>query len=343
MSLVSRQWLYGSLAAVVCLAIIMATAQAALVYRAVGPIIAAALGVALFPVLIRGASTGVMRTWTAWVVASVGCIISVTATIGLDPAQLDAVSICWLTCGVLAGAVMVWMAGHPLPPLFAVSFLVLHFLNWAGPVGVLRLGLVAEIVIVAAGMSLRGAVRRVTAAAHAASESAREVSIWHAEQDAFHLERQSRLERAGRNAAPMLQRIIDQGGILDDAARRECRVLEQTLRDEIRGRNLLNDAVRQAVLAHRQRGAFVQVLDDGGLRGLAPRDLNLLLDEVARRIAPVRSSRIVIRTGAPETTTAITIVATTTDEIASALGLDDDEHVDLWAQIPRPVAAPALV
>jgi hypothetical protein len=79
----------------------------------------------------------------------------------------------------------------------------------------------------------------------------------------------------------------------------------------------------------------VQVLDDGGLEGTEPDCLTALLDDVACRLETVQSSRIVVRTSHPESDTAITIVASTPDETAVALGLDSDDDVDLWVSIPR--------
>jgi hypothetical protein len=343
MILIPRTLLFGVLAAVVALAILTATVEAALIYRAIGPIIAAALGLVLLPFLIRGASSGAMRTRTAWIITLIGCIICLTATVGLEPERLDCVSISWYTCGLLAGSVMVWMAGHRLPPLVAVTVLLLQVTAWAGPVGTVRLGLAAEVVIVVAGLAMHRAMRSVTRAAEAAAVRKQELTQRQSEQDAFRDERQRRLRRAGRSTAPMLQHIIDARGELDDAARAACRLLEQTLRDEIRGRHLLNDAVRAAVLAQRRRGASVQVLDDGGLDDLSASALDPLLADLARRLEPVRSSRIVIRTGHAESATAITIVASTPDETAVALGLDDGDRVELWATIPRSTAAPLPV
>jgi hypothetical protein len=342
MSVIPRRWILATLRAVIAVAVIVATAEAALVYRAAGPIIAAVLGVALLPALTRGASSGTMPRATAWVITVVGCVICAVATIGLDPARMNRVTISWYTCGILAGAAMVWMAGHRFPPVVAVTCLVLQITVWSGPIGAVRLGLTAEIVFVVSGVVLHRAIRRVTASASASIEKEREMAVRQAEQDAFQLERASRLRLAGRKATPLLRRIIALEGELDDVSRSECRVLEQTLRDEIRGRRLLNDAVRRTVRTHRERGAFVQVLDDGGLDDVAPAVLDPLLDDLAARLEAVRSSRIVIRTGRSETGTAITVVATTPDETAVALGLDEDERVDLWLTIPYPVEAPAL-
>lgn len=343
MTVIPRWLLRTVLALIVGVAIFTATAEAALVYHAIGPLLAAALGVILFPVLLRGATSGTTSIRSAWGVALTGCLLCFVATIGLDSARVDFVSISWYTCGVLAGAVMLWMAGHRAPPLVAVSCLLLQVTLWAGPLGMIRLGLAAETAVVIAGLLMHRAMERVSAATRAATRQERETTIWQSEQDAFRLERQMRLDLASRNTTPVLQRIIDLGGHLDDATRAECRVLEQTLRDEIRGRHLLNDNVRNAIRAHRERGAVVQVLDDGGLDDLAPCALNPLLDELATRLAPIRSTRVVIRTGHADSAAAITIVATTPDETAAALGIEDDaEQVDLWATIPRPHPVPVL-
>jgi hypothetical protein len=337
-SVIPRKLIYGTLTAVIAVAVLVATAEAALVYKAVGPIIAAALGVAVLPPLIRGASSGAMPRSVAWVITAVGCVICFTATIGLDPERMNRLTISWYTCGILAGAAMVWMAGHRFPPSIAVSCLLLQVTVWSGPIGAVRLGLTAEIVLVISGLVLHRAIRQVTAAAADSLAKEREITAWQAERDAFQLERATRLRLAGRKATPLLRRIITLEGELDEQSRVDCRVLEQTLRDEIRGRRLLNDAVRRVVLAHRERGAFVQVLDDGGLDDVAPSALTPLLDDLARQLEPVRSSRIVVRTGRSASGTAITVVASTPDETAAALGIDDDERVDLWLTIPYPVA-----
>ena len=92
----------------------------------------------------------------------------------------------------------------------------------------------------------------------------------------------------------------------------------------------------KSVSSHRRRGALVQVLDDGGLENVTAATLDTLLNDAAHRLEPVHSSRIIIRTGQPDSGTAITIVASTPDETAAALGLDADDEVDLWYTIPYP-------
>lgn len=339
LNLVPRQHLYRLLGVIIGGAVLIATTEAVLVTHAYGSVIASILGLLLLPALLRGARLGTMSGRTAWGAAGVSCLLCSIATIGLDAATFDCVSAARYTCGVLAGAVMVWMAGHKSPPIVAVAFLVLQITWWAGPTGAIRLGLAAEIVIVVAGLLMHRALHRVTAAATIAATKQREFTTRQAEIDAFHLERQQRLKHASRTAAPILRHVIDMNGNLDDSSRTECRVLEQALRDEIRGRSLLNDAIRAVVSTQRRRGALVQVLDDGGLAGLPSATRDTLLNEAAHQLEPVRSSRIIIRTGQPESDTAITIVASTPDETAVALGIDSGDEVDLWVTIPRPTPA----
>ncbi|ROQ40000.1 signal transduction histidine kinase [Frondihabitans sp. PhB188] len=337
-TVIPRRVLYRILGALIVVASLIATLDALLVTHAYASVAASVLGLSILPALVRGARRGTMSNRAAWVTTGVGVLLCCIATIGLDAADFDSASIARFTCGVLAGAAMGWMAGRRLPPLITMGALVTQITLWAGPSGVIRLGLAGEIVIVVAGLLIHHAIRKVTAAAEVAARQHEELTIQQAELDAFDTERQQRLQHAGNTAAPILRHIIAVVGRLGEDARTECRVLEQALRDEIRGRSLLNEAVRQVVSAHRRRGALVQILDDGGLDGLDPAALDLLLDDVARHLEPVRSSRIIIRTGRPESDTAITIVASTPDETAAALGLDADDEVDLWVTIPHPEA-----
>jgi hypothetical protein len=177
---------------------------------------------------------------------------------------------------------------------------------------------------------------------HQFARSEREAVEWQAAQDAHHFERQVRLTQTSRVALPMLRRIVEIEGDLDSADRFECRVLEQTIRDEIRGRRLLNEALRDQVIAHRRRGAFVQVLDDGGLDDIEPALMEPILDRAAEAISQVRSDRIIIRTAPKGSDKSVTVVAISIDETAAALGLEDEgEEVDLWLELPRPEGAPA--
>jgi hypothetical protein len=107
--------------------------------------------------------------------------------------------------------------------------------------------------------------------------------------------RSSLLEKTLRTALPALNLIAALGGNLNESQKAEALLLEAGLRDEIRGEALLNDAMREAIKAARQRGAEVLVLDEGGLDGLDDAARNELLGRVAASIAGICSGRLTIR------------------------------------------------
>ena len=212
------------------------------------------------------------------------------------------------------------------------------------PVALLTLGVPGDLIWVAIADIFTRAMQRAAREVNSYAAAERETVEWQAAQDAHHYERQVRLGQTARTALPMLTRIVQDHGDLDAAGRQECRVLEQSIRDEIRGRRLLNDAVRDQVLAHRRRGAMVQVLDDGGVDDIPPALLDPVLDRVAEELEGLTSDRIVLRTAPKGSAKAVTVVAISSNSEASALGLDDeDEQVDLWLELDRPALAPAVV
>lgn len=76
-------------------------------------------------------------------------------------------------------------------------------------------------------------------------------------------ERRTRLSQIEQIAAPVLVRLRDSDHV-DERLATECRLLEAALRDGIRGRHLVDPAVRETLWAARTRGVEVTLLDDSG-------------------------------------------------------------------------------
>lgn len=244
-----------------------------------------------------------------WYVAAAGCLLVITMV-------RRAAAHAWIGTAMVVAQTFVW-GGFTAVVETSVAVMVLAVV--AANVGI---------------RSMANAMRDIRQFGRAE----REAVEWQAAQEAHHFERQVRLTQTSRVALPMLRHIAQVQGDLDEDAQQECRVLEQTIRDEIRGRRLLNDAVREQVITHRRRGAFVQVLDDGGLDDLDPATVEPVLDQVAAAIAAITSDRIIIRTAPKGSDKAVTVVAITVDPTAAALGLEDEgEEVDVWLELPRPV------
>jgi hypothetical protein len=223
------------------------------------------------------------------------------------------------------------------------AFLVLHTIAWSGWPAVVSLGVVGSVAWVAIAQMIGRGMAKATRDARRFALAEQEAADWQALQEAHVHERQFRLGQTNSMALAMLRVIEESGGELTEAQRRECLLLESSIRDEIRGRVLLNDAVRRAVMAARRRGAVVTLLDEGGLDELSQSKLDRVLDRVADALHQSRGDRMIVRT-VIDGPTAVTVVglrsadgATNDRGGAGALGDDsDDDEIELWLEIPRP-------
>ncbi|MCU1535249.1 MAG: hypothetical protein JWR53_1730 [Glaciihabitans sp.] len=222
-----------------------------------------------------------------------------------------------------------------------VSFLVVQTILWAGPGALASIGVIGSVSWVAVSHILSSGMAKATRDAQRFAFAEREATDWQAAQEAHVFERQFRLSQTSSMALEMLQVIQDTGGDLTEAQRQECLHLEGAIRDEIRGRKLLNNAVREQVMAARRRGATVTLLDEGGIDDLSDEDLDRVLNRLAEALSSTNADKVIARTVPEGSDTAITVVGLRTvgDGSASALGQDspDDDEVDLWLEIKRAV------
>lgn len=224
-----------------------------------------------------------------------------------------------------------------------VASLVVQTALWAGPGALASLGVVGSVLWVGVSYALSRSLDKAGRDARTYALAEREAAEWRAAQEAHLFERQFRLEQTSRMALPMLRHIVEVGGDLTSGQRRECVYLEGAIRDEIRGRKLLNDRVREQVMIARRRGKVVNLLDEGGVDDLAEVELERVHDELARAIRDTTANVIIARTVPEGSDVAVTVVGlgTTGEGEARALGSetadDDEDSVDLWLEIPRSV------
>ncbi|WP_448003805.1 hypothetical protein [Agromyces bauzanensis] len=245
--------------------------------------------------------------YATWYVAAVGTLMTIAAA----RRQLAAA---WL--GVIA---------------LAVQSVV-----WAGPLSLGALGVIGSIVWVAIAHMLASALTAAARETRRYAQAEREAAAWQAAQDAHLFEGRMRLAQTNRIAAPMLRRIADRGGALTEAQRQECRMLEAAIRDEIRGRMLLTDAVRTEVQHARERGTIVMLLDEGGIDDLDEPTRDRVLSHLAEAIAGSGADRIIARTAAEGSAVAVTVVGLREPEGGGTPSDDtDDLEVEFWLEIPR--------
>jgi hypothetical protein len=221
-----------------------------------------------------------------------------------------------------------------------IAFLVVQTAVWAGPAALIEIGVVGSMSWVIISNVLSRSIAKATKDARRFAYAEREAADWQAAQEAHVFERQFRLGQTSSMALPMLRRIEQSEGDLTEEERRECLYLEGAIRDEIRGRNLLNDSVREQVMVHRRRGAIVTLLDEGGLDGLAAPARERVLSQLAAALRGSLADKIIVRTAAASSATAVTVVGLrsageTSLADGADLGDDEDDEIDLWLEIPK--------
>ena len=312
----------------------------------VGPVVAcmalyaAASGVAIF---LPGR---VLPVWAACFALATALVMPVIAAPVVDLSDNNSDATTWWVAAVGTLMVVLVVRGRRAFAWVGVGFLTLFVVAWAGPGAFGGLGVVGDLTWVAIATGFAVAMGRATRATRDFVRAEQETVDWQAAQDAHVFERQFRLSQTTRMALPMLQQIIECGGDLTDDERAECLHLEQAIRDEIRGRSLLSDDVRDEVMRLRRRGATVQLHDDGGLDDLEVDDLRRVHAQVADALRRARDAdNVIVRTAGEGSDSAVTIVGLRLDTAASesaalGAGLDDedgdeDDSVVLWLEIPR--------
>ncbi|PRY68868.1 hypothetical protein B0I08_10373 [Glaciihabitans tibetensis] len=276
-----------------------------------------AVAIALPLLVTRQLDPSVSNGYATWHIAAVGTLMTIVSTRRRH-------SIAWV----------------------GVAFLVFQTVVWSGgPTALVSIGVVGSVSWVAVSHILSSGMAKAMRDAQRFAFAEREATNWQAAQEAHVFERQFRLDQTSAMALSMLRDIQQTEGRLSDAQRQECLHLEGAIRDEIRGRKLLNDAVRDQVMAARRRGATVTLLDEGGLDDMPDDALDRVLNQLAAALASTAADKVIARTVPEGSDTAITVVGlrTTGDESDSALGPDasddEDDEVDLWLEIKRDVTA----
>ncbi|CAD5140153.1 MULTISPECIES: hypothetical protein [unclassified Microbacterium] len=269
-----------------------------------------------------------MPLWSALLALAVSAVIPALVTLSLEPDDRTAPFATWYIGALgLLGVVCVvrrrpWVGWTTLAVLVVSASLAL------GMGVAMNLGVVGSIMWVAVAQLLVMFWDRAVSDTERLSEIQQAVSAWHATQRVRQRERRLRTQFALAVAGPILSRVVASRGLLDDDERLEARLAEGRLRDELRGADLLNDDVRNAIDAARRHGASVTVFDEGGLDGVDEGRRMEIRDELAAVLRSAGTGRIIIRS-ARDPLVAVTVVG------RAGLRASDDDSVDLWHEIAR--------
>jgi hypothetical protein len=189
-----------------------------------------------------------------------------------------------------------------------VMSVTLQVVIWGGPSAINTTGIFGAIVFVVVGSLMsRGVLGAMKATEEAQAKTLATVTKT-AFVTAAREEHKKRIAAALATALPALGQLAKLEKPLDSSDQKKMFLLESTLRDEIRGRGLMNDRIREAVASARKRGIEVMVLDEGGLDSTSADERTELLDHVATAMDGVADGRITLRAPAGESWR-ITLVA----------------------------------
>lgn len=304
-----------------------------------GPVIVAMVlyGVATVISLLPGRSVR-MPAWMAAFNVAVVVAVTILVTSQLDPNREGGNG--YATWYVAAVGTLMTITSTRRRHLFAwigIAFLVVQTIAWAGPGALGGIGVIGSASWVAVSHILSTAMTKATKDAQRFAIAEREAAEWQAAQEAHLFERQFRLEQTSAMALAMLRQIVRTGGDLTESQRQECLYLEGAIRDEIRGRKLLDDGVRAAVMEARRRGAVVNLLDEGGIDDLSDRDLERVLARLALALRESAADTLIARTVPEGSNVAVTVVGLRSVMMRSGGGVEshEDDEVELWLEILR--------
>lgn len=233
-----------------------------------------------------------MPTGLAILVTAASLIIPLLVNLNLEPSALGSPATWYVT----AGATIFAIAAVRLQRLWAwigVSVLTLELLSWGGLDALFVSGLAGAIGLVAAAHAISVGLERSAKQTLEFLEKSKATQTATAADSAIRKERSERITATLEGALPMLQLIASGNFSAED--RREAAVLEAELRDEIRGRMLINSTLKASVRSARSRGVEVVILDEGGLVAISEQERDSLRDRLAKELDEINSGRVTIR------------------------------------------------
>ena len=212
----------------------------------------------------------------------------------LDPKLLSDSST-WYVMGIGTLMAVTALRKHRSIAWLGMAYLAIQVVAWGGPGSFFSSGLIGAFMLVFVAHALSVGLDRVAQDIDKFTAEALASEIALASTSAARLERQQLIDAALLGALPKLQKIRDFDGVMSEGDAAEARFLEASLRDEIRGRQLLNDSVRFEVNLARRRGVEVILLDEGGLADSDAEHIQELLGQVVKSVRSVSEGRVTVR------------------------------------------------
>jgi len=239
---------------------------------------------------------------------SVAALVPLLINSQLDPKQADEYST-WYVIGIATLMAATAVRQRRTFAWAGTAIMVIQVIAWDGFIAGWQTGLAGALMLVFAGHTISRGLEKAYQDTKEFTLESLEIRSQQASNAAASEERSIRLEAALQGALPMLKQIESLQGKLSEAQKIDARLLEASLRDEIRGRGLMSKSVREAARQARSRGVEVIILDEGGLDEVTEDLRGEILEKVAAAFAQVGEGRITLRAPSQEAWR-VTLVAT---------------------------------
>ena len=233
-----------------------------------------------------------MPTALAILVTATSLVIPILVSVSLEPSSLGTPAT-WYVTAVATILSITAVRQQRAWAWIGISILTLELLSWGGIDALFVSGLAGAIGLVGAAHAISVGLERSAKQTSEYLEKAKATQAATAADSAIRQERSERITATLESAVPMLWTIASGNFSAED--RREASVLEAELRDEIRGRMLINSKLKASVRSARSRGVEVVVLDEGGLVGISENERDLLRNRLANELDDINSGRVTIR------------------------------------------------
>lgn len=228
----------------------------------------------------------------AILVTATSIVIPILVSINLEPSVLGTPATWYVTAGASILAITA-VRQQRAWAWIGISILTLELLSWGGMDALFVSGLGGAIGLVGAAHAISVGLERAAKQTREYLEKAKATQAATAADSAIRQERSERITATLQSAVPMLWTIASGNFSAED--RREATFLEAELRDEIRGRLLINSKLKASVRSARSRGVEVVVLDEGGLVDINENERDLLRNRLANELDEINSGRVTIR------------------------------------------------
>jgi hypothetical protein len=215
----------------------------------------------------------------------------------------------WEVMGITVVMTATAVRQHPWFAVIGLVSLIAQEVYSYGALSFLTHGLAGATVFVMAGLGVSRGIRTANSASDKFREQEAASLAGIAALEATQTARTERLQQILSSAVPMLNEIAKSDEPLNSETKEQTKLLELSLRDEIRGRGLLTPELRTEVERLRRLGCEVAVLDEGGLDDISKAELDSLLSKAIPELKIVTEGRVTIRSPKAESFK-LTVVAT---------------------------------